>query len=67
MNEPRAPRPGRQRGQSSTEYIIVVSMAVLVLIEGGSSAPVTAVVEAMKNAYRGFVYAISVGSNLMFL
>ena len=57
----------RQLGQSSTEYIVVATFAVLVLIEGGSSAPVTEVVTAMKNAYRGFVYAISYATTLMAL
>lgn len=49
----------QQLGQSSVEYIVVVGMAVLILIEGGDSAPVRAVVTALKNAYMGFVYAIS--------
>jgi hypothetical protein len=40
-------------------------MGVLVLIEGGGSAPVTAVAAAIKNAYQGFTYAMSLGSNLM--
>jgi hypothetical protein len=57
----------RQAGQSSAEYIVVTTFAVLVLIEGGSSAPVTEVVTAMKNAYRGFVYAISYATTLMAL
>jgi hypothetical protein len=55
----------RQAGQSSVEYIVVTAFAILVLIEGGSSAPVTEVVTAMKNAYGGFVYAISYATTLM--
>jgi hypothetical protein len=58
-------RRGVQAGQSTVEYIIVVAMGVLVLIEGGGSAPVTAVAAAIKNAYQGFTYAMSLGSNLM--
>ena len=55
----------RQVGQSSVEYMVVSAFAILVLIEGGSSAPVTEVVTAMKNAYGGFVYAISYATTLM--
>lgn len=55
----------RQRGQSMIEYIVVVAMGVLILIEGGSSAPVMAVAAAIKNAYQGFAYAISLSSDLM--
>lgn len=58
-------RHTRQAGQSSIEYIIVVAMGVLILIEGGSSAPVLAVAAAIKDAYQGFAYAISLSSNLM--
>ena len=54
----------RQRGQSSTEYIIVTAFAILVLIQGGSSAPVTQVADALRNAYEGFAYAISYATDL---
>lgn len=56
-----------QLGQSMLEYSIVVGVAVLVLIEGGSSSPVAEVVKAMKAAYQGFAYAISLASNLIAL
>jgi Flp pilus assembly pilin Flp len=56
-----------QRGQSTIEYTIVVAMAVLILIEGGASAPVAEVITALKSAYQGFVYAISLASNLIAL
>jgi Flp pilus assembly pilin Flp len=56
-----------QRGQSTIEYTIVVAMAVLILIEGGASAPVAEVIAALKSAYQGFVYAISLASNLIAL
>jgi hypothetical protein len=59
--------PLKQRGQSSAEYIIVTAFGILILIEGGSSAPVTEVATALKNAYRGFVYAISYSTTLMAL
>jgi hypothetical protein len=57
--------PGRQRGQSTVEYIVVTAFGILVLIEGGDSAPVAAVMTALKDAYRGFAYAISYSSTLM--
>lgn len=56
-----------QRGQSTIEYTIVVAMAVLILIEGGASAPVAEVITNLKSAYQGFVYAISLASNLIAL
>lgn len=54
----------RQRGQSSTEYIVVVAFAILVLIQGGSSAPVTQVTTALRDAYEGFAYAISYATDI---
>lgn len=59
--------PARQRGQSTVEYIVVTAFGVLILIEGGNSAPVVEVVTAMKNAYKGFAYAISYSTTLMAL
>jgi len=56
-----------QRGQSTIEYTIVVALAVLILIEGGASAPVAEVITNLKSAYQGFVYAISLASNLIAL
>ncbi|MBC7917748.1 MAG: hypothetical protein H7Y28_08060 [Rhodoferax sp.] len=56
-----------QLGQAMLEYSIVVGVAVLILIEGGSSAPVAEVVKALKTAYQGFAYAISLASNLIAL
>jgi hypothetical protein len=57
----------RQRGQSTVEYIVVTVFGILVLIEGGDSAPVVAVAKAMKDAYAGFAYAISYSTTLMAL
>jgi len=65
FNSLRRAWPGRQRGQSSVEYIVVTAFGILILIEGGDSAPVAEVVMALKNAYRGFAYAISYSSTLM--
>jgi Flp pilus assembly pilin Flp len=56
-----------QSGQSTIEYTIVVAMAILILIEGGASAPVAEVMTNLKSAYQGFVYAISLASNLIAL
>jgi len=57
-------RRGRQRGQSSAEYVIVTMLAVLVLVQGGDSSPINQLASAMKDAYRGFAYAISYSTNL---
>ena len=57
--------PSRMRGQSMMEYFIVTSMAVLVLIEGGSSAPVQSVIDAMKQAYAGFTYALGYATSFV--
>lgn len=65
FNSLRRAGPGRQRGQSSVEYIVVTAFGILILIEGGDSAPVAEVVTALKNAYQGFAYAISYSSTLM--
>lgn len=56
-----------QLGQSMVEYTIVVGVSILILIQGGSSSPVAEVVKAIKSAYQGFVYAISLASNLIVL
>ena len=53
-----------QRGQSAVEYVIVAAFSVIVLIEGGSSAPVQEVITAMRNAYEGFTYALGFSTNL---
>ena len=54
----------RMRGQSMVEYFIVTSLAVLVLIEGGQSSPVQSVIDAMKQAYAGFTYALGYATTL---
>ncbi|MBN9409118.1 MAG: hypothetical protein J0H69_08215 [Burkholderiales bacterium] len=61
--------PGRRRqaGQSMVEYFVVASFAILVLIQGGNSSPVQQVVQAIKQAYAGFTYALSFATNLNLL
>ncbi|MCK9382146.1 MAG: hypothetical protein M0P95_13930 [Sulfuritalea sp.] len=59
--------PARLRGQSTVEYIVVTAFGILILIEGGNSAPVVEVATALKNAYKGFAYAISYSTTLMAL
>ena len=54
----------RMQGQSMVEYFIVTSLAVLVLIEGGQSSPVQSVIDAMKQAYAGFTYALGYATTL---
>ena len=56
-----------QRGQSSMEYVVVCTVAVMILIAGGSSAPIGELVAAMKNVYEGFTYAAAYATNLMAL
>lgn len=65
---PRTLLPARRRramrGQSLVEYLIVTAFAVLILVEGGNSAPVQQVVGAMKQAYQGFTYSVGNSTNL---
>ncbi|HWT28688.1 MAG TPA: hypothetical protein VN084_04190 [Methylophilaceae bacterium] len=49
--------PGRQTGQATIEYTIVVMLVVIVLVARPSV--IEEVVTAMKEAYSAFVYAIS--------
>lgn len=62
-NKPR-PRRRAMRGQSLVEYLVVTALAVLILVEGGKSAPVQQVVGAMKQAYQGFTYGVGNSTNL---
>lgn len=52
-----APRR-RQRGQASIEYIVVLIAVVVILI--AKPDVVTDIVDALKEAYAAFVYAMSV-------
>lgn len=60
----RHPARSAQRGQSMIEWIVVVAFTVIVLIEGGSSSPVQQVVSAIKDAYGGFTFSLSLATNL---
>lgn len=74
MNAPRTlrrlscrARRAAARGQSTVEYIVVTSFAVLILIEGGNSSPVQQVVGAIKQVYRGFTFALGYATHLNIL
>lgn len=53
-------------GQSSIEYIIVLMLVVIVLIDAGSdpASPVAQVVQAIKDVFGGYAWAISFSNNL---
>ena len=52
------------RGQSSVEYLVICIFAIIVLIEGGRSAPVQMLIQAFKDVWSGFGYAISYATTL---
>ncbi len=52
-------RPKCVRGQSSVEYLIIVALVVMVLVNGNPS-PLQQFFDAMKGAYQRFSYAMSV-------
>jgi Flp pilus assembly pilin Flp len=56
-NRRRATRP-RSTGQSSVEYLIIVALVVMVLVNGNPS-PLQQFFDAVKNAYQRFTYAMS--------
>lgn len=47
-----------RRGQSYTEYIVIVFFGILVLTQGNPS-PISRLISAMKNWYQGYYYAMS--------
>lgn len=49
------PRP--QRGQASIEYVVVVIAVVIILI--AKPDVITDIVDALKEAYAAFIYALS--------
>ncbi|MEZ0232399.1 MAG: hypothetical protein ACAH12_06140 [Methylophilaceae bacterium] len=58
----------RMRGQSMVEYFIVTAMAVLVLLAlgpNGEPSAIQSVIDAMKQAYAGFTFALGYSSTLM--
>lgn len=50
-------RTRRQRGQATIEYSIVLILLVIVLI--AQPSVITELLNAMKDAYEAFIYAIS--------
>ena len=50
-------RNRRQRGQATIEYSIVLILLVIVLI--AQPSVITELLNAMKDAYEAFIYAIS--------
>ncbi len=62
-NSVSAPGCGRQRGQASIEYAVVVIAVVIILI----SKPdvITDIVDALKAAYAAFVHAMSASDILV--
>lgn len=50
--------PGRQRGQSLTEYVVIGTLVAIVLFIGDPS-PMEMVLTAIRDAYHKFSFAIS--------
>lgn len=55
-----------QRGQASIEYTIVLILVVLVLIteQNGEPGPIGVVVQALRDLYNSYSWAISFSNNL---
>ena len=51
--------PNKQHGQSTVEYVIVVVFGILVLTTGPGRDAIEMVMDAMKDNYRGYSYAVS--------
>lgn len=58
MNQRRHPPRARVRGQSALEYVIVLALVVMVLVNGNPS-PLQQFFDAVKGAYQRFTYAMS--------
>ena len=58
MRHKQSPRGSRARGQSSIEYLIVLALVVMVLVNGNPS-PLQQFFDAIKGAYQKFSYAMS--------
>jgi Flp pilus assembly pilin Flp len=58
MNTQQRRTRSRVNGQSSIEYIIVLALVVMVLVNGNPS-PLQQFFDAMKGAYQKFTYAMS--------
>jgi hypothetical protein len=59
MNNSTRTLPARQRGQSMVEYVIVVVFCLLVLTSDPAVNVIKQLLDAMKNNYRGYSYAVS--------
>jgi Flp pilus assembly pilin Flp len=58
MNFHQAIARASARGQSNVEYLIIVALVVMVLVNGNPS-PLQQFFDAMKGAYQRFTYAMS--------
>ena len=47
-----------ERGQSSVEYLVIVALVVMVLVNGNPN-PLQQFFDAVKGAYQRFTYAMS--------
>jgi Flp pilus assembly pilin Flp len=58
--------PRAQLGQASVEYTLVLILVVLVLIaeQGGEPGPIGLVVQALRDLFHAYSWAISFSSNL---
>lgn len=56
---PRFPLPARQRGAATVEYCIAAGLAVLVLVARPSV--IEQLLQALRDAYASFTYALSLG------
>ena len=66
MTRPSTAR-GRQAGQASVEYTLVLILVVLVLIteQDGEPGPVGLVVQALRDYFEAYSWALSFSNNLM--
>jgi Flp pilus assembly pilin Flp len=60
MPMPPSARPLHQRGAATVEYCIVAALAVLVLV--AQPSVIEQLLQALRDAYASFTYALSFGS-----
>ena len=58
MKQRRYSSRARSRGQSALEYVIILALVVMVLVNGNPS-PLQQFFDAVKGAYQRFTYAMS--------
>jgi hypothetical protein len=58
MKQRRHTSRARSRGQSALEYVIILALVVMVLVNGNPS-PLQQFFDAVKGAYQRFTYAMS--------